>query len=357
MSIYLVILLTVTAAYYGSEKAVNRYLSNGLQLLSSFILVLFAGLRNRSVGTDSGTYISMFSRRSSSEGILERAQSTGELGWELYLYLLRSISDEYWLLFGMTAVVVVSCYFRMIEKLSSNKVLSVFLFVCLGFFTFSFNGTRQGIAAAFLALSLAFIVRRRPFHFLGLCVLAALFHKSALLFVPVYLLNGARLDVRYYAVLAALFVLGVALYADVISLVSGFDERYVGYLETGKLGGVVTSLFWIAQALILIWLRQYIHRNREIYTLYLKILLISVVISGVTIFLEVNPSGLLRLNLYFCLPVLLIWPIVFENIRDKGTKLFGLALVCAFSVAFYYFSTTAFSKLVPYTVNPLFAFL
>src|SRR5690606_33715510 len=196
----LLLVLVVIIAYLGRRSGAElvRRASIGVVML---VLVGFAGLRSSKVGTDTGNYLRMFSRADSFSSVTE---GKTEFGYNLLSWLARSISDSYTVLLLMIALVVVYCYVSTIVKLVKRYETAMFLFVTLGVYTFFFNGARQGIAAAICFWALPFLLQKRVVPYLAAIGVAVLFHKTALVALPLYFLAAPRIGLKRLAILASI---------------------------------------------------------------------------------------------------------------------------------------------------------
>jgi len=82
---------------------------------------------------------------------------------------------------------------RFIYKYSNNIYLSMILFITLGFYGFSLTGLRQTIAISICLWSYDYIKKRKLIPFLLVVLLAFSFHKSAIIFIPLYFLGNLRI--------------------------------------------------------------------------------------------------------------------------------------------------------------------
>lgn len=90
--------------------------------------------------------------------------------------------------FGFIAFLQISLY------VSSVKDRSLYLYLILIFFLGGrwlgwSNGIRQATACCFFMFSVQFIEERRPIPYLLCCLLAYLFHRSAIILLPFYFIN------------------------------------------------------------------------------------------------------------------------------------------------------------------------
>lgn len=92
--------------------------------------------------------------------------------------------------------------FAWIGRFSPAPWLSAYLFVALQYFAMSMNLLRQSLAAAVILWTYPFLLRRRFLPYCAVTLLAASFHKSALLMLPLYFLLISRPSPRRLAAAA-----------------------------------------------------------------------------------------------------------------------------------------------------------
>ncbi|MCG7199122.1 EpsG family protein [Marinobacter pelagius] len=346
---YLILLFsTVGMAHLG-----RRFGSLGVRRLSialvTGLLVLFAGLRNRSVGTDTGNYVGWLDRINSFENAVE---FHAELGYNLLVLLSGWLSDGYALLLLFIAAIAVCLYVSTVVRLTPRYETALFAFIALGFYTFFFNGARQGLAVAICFFALPWLLERKALPYFALVAFAALFHKTALVAAPLYFVAAGRVGWR-----VLFFVVGGAV------LVSGFlsvftqfaasfiDEKYASYGQAGKGGGEVKVTFLLVQGLILLLFKKQVSGSDGYYARLLNIYLIGLVPALASVISSVNPSGVLRLAAYFSHTAILLWPMVFLNFRNAESRALVSAGFALVAIAYFVMTTSSFSNLTPYTIN------
>lgn len=312
------------------------------------VLTLFAGLRNWTVGTDTGNYVEMLAGTTSVSDIW---QST-EIGYNALMLVCASISENYAILLLVISFVVVSSYVKVIESTTKRYEVALFLFITLGAYTFFFNGARQGIATALCFLALPYLLERRLGPYFLLVGVAALFHHTALVVAPLYFLALPRSGWRQIFVViigAVALIAFLETFVQVTSLL--LNDRYSTYAEAGEGGGRLTVAFLVSQGLALFFLRTKVQDANGYYQRLLNIYLIGLVPAIAATISNVNPSGLLRLSTYFSHTAVLLWPMVFIGIRSNLRHgLFG-AIFFLTALAFFFLTTTSFSNLTPYRLN------
>ena len=79
-----------------------------------FLLSVFAGIRNRSVGTDSGAYVALFEINLDPK--YYQFNSNVEIGYQFFEYILLNLTHNYYWLFLLTAFFIVYSFLLIIKK-------------------------------------------------------------------------------------------------------------------------------------------------------------------------------------------------------------------------------------------------
>ena len=350
MTPYLLLLLFVVVVAYVGRRSGNkgvRRVSIGTLMLA---LVAFAGLRDFRVGTDTSNYVQMFMFSEAFDSVT--AQET-EIGYNFLAWMARNVSESYTALLLMIAAVVVSCYVPTIVKLTRRYETALYLFITFGVYTFFFNGARQGIAAAICFAAIPFLLQQRLTPYLVTVGLASLFHQTAWIVLVLYPLASMRVDRRRLVALGvATVVLVVFLQVFVGFAAELLDDKFSAYAEEGDGGGQVWVAFLVGQGALLYLFKDKAPDPEGYYGRLLNIYLIGLVPALASTFSGVNPSGILRLHLYFSSVAILLWPMVFLHFRDRSLRAVIALGVVGVTLLFFLLTTSAFSGLVPYSFNP-----
>ncbi|WP_040474561.1 EpsG family protein [Marinobacter algicola] len=349
MSGYLIILFYATLLLH----FVRRYGGLGVQKLGFFVvalmLILFAGFRDKSVGTDTINYIGFLEKVLTVDDIFEFKL---EPGFNALVLLSGQLSDTYLFLLICIASIVVFCYFYTAIRLTRRYETAVFVFIAFGTYTFFFNGARQGIAAAICFFALPKLLERRALSYLALVSLATLFHASALVALPLYFLATRRVGCK--EILFIVFsVIVVSIFLSSVAQVAGnlINAKYASYGEGGQGGGYVQVAFLFAQGVLLFLFKSKVDDSKGYYARLLNIYLIGLVPALASIISGVNPSGILRLTVYFSHAAILLWPMTFLSFSNKQAKILFSFIFVVVAIAYFVLTTTNFSNLVPFNIN------
>lgn len=344
---FLILFVVVFIAYIG-----RRYGSNSVRIISLtlvfLLLVVFAGLRDRSVGTDTGNYIWMLLSTNTFIDVFR----TTEFGFNTLLLISKSISNDYSILLTLIAFVVVGLYISTIAKLTERYETAVFLFITLGAYTFFFNGARQGIAAAICFFAIPYLLERKPKQYFLLVALAFTFHHTALIASLLYFLAVPRVSWRQIvAVVVGSVIMTLFLTVFVQLAAVLVDDKYSSYAEVTEGGGRVLVAFFVAQGTLLYLLRNKAKDKNGYYSKLLNIYLIGLMPLVAAVFSNVNPSGIIRLHMYFSSTAIVLWPMIFIGLNKARERNILSLFFLLFMLFFFYLTTSSFSKLVPYEIS------
>lgn len=348
MIAYVVLLAVVTVLAYFGRVSGNSALRAASLLAIGALLVLFAGLRSSEIGTDTGRYVAQFYSGMSFSAIFERH----DFGYFMLSWFARFISDSYAILLLLIAMIVVSCYMRTIIRVVERYESGLYLLIVLGVYTFFFNGARQGIASAICFMAIPFLLERRVWPYLALVVLAAFFHRTALIALPLFWVASPQVRLRRLVALGVATVLLLVFLRVFVDLAASvLSERYAYYADIGDGGGELWVAFLVGQGFLLYYFKSVIPSSNTWYARLLNIYLIGLVPALASTISGVDPSGVLRLHFYFSSTAILLWPMVFRQFG--GTPFRGILSVgfLAVTLGFFVLTTSAFSDLTPYRFN------
>lgn len=345
---YLSLLIFVTAMTYLGRRSGDKVIHRFCLTVVGGALVLFAGLRDLRIGTDTGTYIRHFYASESFDIVSERQ----DIGYYVLSWLARWLSDSYAVLLVLIALIVVVCYMVTITRVVRRYETALYLFVALSVYTFFFNGARQGLAAAICFLAIPFLLERRLWPYLALVAVAATFHKSALVTLPLYWVASTQVRWTRLVILGFATLLTVAFLSVFVGLAADIlSDKYARYADAGKGGGEVWMTYLVAQGALLYLFKTFVPDPDGRYARLLNIYLVGLVPAIASTLSAVDPSGILRLHLYFSPVAILLWPMVLAQVKTTAVRgLFLLGFVTV-TLTFFVLTTSTFSHLVPYQLN------
>ena len=200
----------------------NKRLSSLFAVLSIVPLTLVSGLRY-GVGADFFTYKTYF------DAIAGNGTYFGvetERGYYLLNKIVAFFTNNSVYLFITVSAIIISFFFSRIFEASVEPVMSVFLFVTLGFYFYAMNGQRQFIAIAICFWATRYIEKEQFWRYL-LCIVAAmLFHFSAFIMLFVYFLRK-KIPIPFWLLIITISLMAVSIYDKVLMfLINTFYPQY-----------------------------------------------------------------------------------------------------------------------------------
>ncbi|UJF29140.1 EpsG family protein [Kaistella sp. 97-N-M2] len=321
-------------------------------IVSVVLLIVFAGVRVSSVGTDTNNYVGMYNTFQAEKDQVFQISTNVEIGYLYLEYAASLISTEYWALLFCIASVCVICYLYVITKLSHNVLLSVFIYIALGTYVIFFNAARQGIAVSISAISLIYLIEKKMWKYFLVIAIASLFHRTVLIMLPFYFILRLPFTYKRTVLFAVVGVVSFYFLSKILSLFdSAVEERYAVYEDRGATGGYQLAAFYILITLFLIYARKFFNKKQiKLYDIYLNYALFTSIIYLVVVATN-SDVNFIRLTNYFALGNVFIFPLVFKNKR-LATGGLAVRIFVVICLLFYAVYLSKMANLTPYLTNP-----
>lgn len=341
MSIYFILLGMVVFVYLIPIKIRAKILSIGI------ILVVFSGFRE-GVGTDFNMYKNIFYNINKLDGYyfgdLER-------GYILLNKTLHGINPNHRILFIGTSAIIIGLILNSVYNYSKKYLLSIVLFICMGYFHSGFNGIRQHLALAIFVYSIRFIANKKIFKYVICIFIASLFHKTSLMMIPLYFINRIQFKTKSF-LLTTIPILMIGLAYDfiikyIVILSPYYYEKYLNtdYFKVG-IGGTTNYIYILS--LLIVYIISILMYNK--ISLEYKDVKIFIIIAGISLmFMILGLKSLLffRISLYFSISFIFLIPMILDSINIK----LRLAIYPIFTMwILFFYSTTLFYRdgVIPY---------
>lgn len=230
---------------------------------------------------------------------------------------LAMVSDNYQMIFVATSLLMIALFCVMFWKYSCNVYMSTLLFVLLGQFYCSMDFVRQTLASVICMLGLQYLQKKKFIPYLLITLVAACFHKSALIMIPFFFVNLIPLSkvvLAIYAVISA----GIYLFSEqILSIVTKFYYQSYG-AESIHVTATFEWPFTVAMLMLFLIVflnsdkllkrdkKNYVYVNYAFFSLFFTLM-------------GTKHSILDRLSLYF----VLAFPISLVLIWDELKQAFG----------------------------------
>lgn len=166
------------------QEIINRKLCTFILLLPIFFLVAF---RDNSIGTDTYSYFITYNSISYVDNFLDIFKlSRMESLYLILNYLCNLFGLSYYGFQFIVSSIVYYSFYNFINKWSDDIPISCFIIITMRFMAGSMNTTRMYLAMAILLFAIDYLNRNKITHYFIFVLLAAGFHKSALVFLIMY---------------------------------------------------------------------------------------------------------------------------------------------------------------------------
>lgn len=323
------------------QSVVNRICLAGLFTL----LFLVAALRI-ATGNDYYTYISHF------HDIYYGIYTVTEEGFNYiaaFIYWFFN-SECYLIVFALFAGLTVYLFLKGIYEQSSDFVLSLFLYMTLGLYFQCFNTVRYYFALSIVFVGMKYVVKRDYPKFILMILIAALFHKTALITIPLFII--ARLPWKKWQVALVSMVCLVAPFFknQIITIILKLYPSYryeEEYLAAGGLSVVNILRCLLIFGICILFYKDAIKDN-ETNRLYFYLNYGALICYSCFYFIPFVS----RLGYYLNISNILLIPAIVCSIKDSNKKNIFKALVIIGGILYFAFFLREaygdFVKILPY---------
>jgi cbb3-type cytochrome oxidase subunit 3 len=335
MTIYYLLIAFVGLCSSITIKAKDVYKRNKIVILTSCTAIaVIQGLRSVYVGIDlfrPGGYLPALRFAKDLNLLAGEKLYNFEIGYSIYsiIFANLNVSDQLYLFIVAVTIILPIGYIWI--KNSKMPGLSVFIYLTLGFFTFSFSGLRQSIALAITFLSYKFIKEKKLIQFLLCIALAMSFHKTAIIFVIAYPLYYLRIKPFYFIFLIPSLILIFLLRTKIFLLIYHLYKGVAGVTEATN---AYTMLFVMIVVLALAYMFGDKNKNNLDLNAYKNYMLITIIVQ---IFAS-HSNIIMRAGFYYYIFITLLIPEVIANQRDPKIRI--IAVGVSIIALLYFFQVT-----------------
>ncbi len=320
-----VIIMGIFATFFAYMARYKRY-RQGLKI--SFTLIfIFLALRYN-FGNDYKGYFNAFYEINKYNQInyFDKFYNV-ELGWIFLNHLFKPFG-----FFAMIAVLALfNCviYYRFIKKYVPINYywLAVFLYIFNSqFMLVHCSAMRQSIAIALFILSIDYIYKKDAIRYF-LCIgLASLFHTSALILIPVFLLSffnwkmNMVIGIIAISIFGSLFIFGKYLLPKLNEFVYTYFENYTKYSISADSKYGISIVYSVGLFLLIIFYEKI--QSKEI-SLIFKIAMISFMFLPLRLLIQL----ISRVGMYFEVATIVVFPLIFMSINKPIYKIIFLSIL------------------------------
>jgi hypothetical protein len=334
-------------------------------LIPILLLLVLNIFRGYSVGADYERYhdsyschkFAFFLKDFSMHTFIENIglDKSNELGWKFLNYLGDKNGVPFYIVNLFAAALILYFVYKMIREQSPYPIFSVYLYFMLYLFFPSFNIIRQSIAVAIFAYSIRYINEDRPFMYVLFCLLASIFHVSALLLPVLYFLKYIKINLACCIIfLLVSFVIPI-LNLDQPILSAVFDKNVLDAYANlhmvrdnnalNEMGYIMEMFLLIIPMLIFIYCCLINGCNN----IYMKLWLLGIFIQNFTM----NYAWLFRITGYFLIAQIIALPlVVLSNKAGARERQLSYFIIIGYSLTIFICKMySGHDGIVPYVLN------
>jgi hypothetical protein len=299
--------------------------------------ILFAGFRYQ-IGNDYDSYVSMYK-----EIAKEPLSTYVEPGFAYVCYFLSVIGIKVQGVFLLFSTLTLLLIAATLKKHSINPVFSFLLFLLIPIYYFGvMDSIRQHFALSMVFYSVRFIIDKKFIKFLLLVLLAALFHKTALIILPVYFL--AHLNYNRLLLIAGLLIVviyPITSYLEDNILLVDYAEYFNS--KPSEIASGLSLIVRLALFFIVLFLKDKAEDIQD------KVIINIYLLGVILYFATISTEALSRISFYLIIfEIIAIVNVFYKFVRSDKLQLSGLYLAYC-SIMFFKFLAFYGAKYVPGT--------
>lgn len=295
-----------------------------LMILSVFPLTIISAIRY-GVGTDFFSYQAIYTT-------FRFETSNLEIGVKLLIALLHKISDNPQIFFAVTSLWICVGYYIVIYQNSIDPAYSICLFVFSQEYFRSMNSIRQFMASVIVIQALPAVKEGKLKKVLIYTAIGMLFHMSAFMLIPLYMLCRIHMKPMQLFILSVIFLLFInSVRGIAVRLARFIGGRYTWYFNSAFAEGNFNPLV-VAIYCAFLLLCEYLYDFQKLKQNETLNFVTSAAFIGMLLFLSrlVLPRNVTRLA-YYMDPVLIIYsPELFRLISNPKLRIIlkSMAFIC-----------------------------
>lgn len=292
---------------------------------------LFMGLRNPiSNGADTIAYYNLFENLKDIQWGNIFLDQRVEYGFLIYVKLCTTFIDNAQWFFILSAFLMFIPFGLVVYKYSASVIQSGLMFIGFSFFTFYTSGFRQAFAISICMLALLCIENKKIIRFILLVLLAMTFHKSAIVFLPVYWISKLK---SKNVVLVGYGIATVALIIAMPWLASQFNEYGdYDYVVQSTSGGVPTFVCIALITVLLLCEKGNFLKNKKFNLTFYNIQFVTT-IFWISRFFNIMAE---RVSLYYFVYIVITVPNLLNSLELESNRKICNALAVGVLVIFMY---------------------
>ena len=330
--------------YYGSV-IIEKFSIH--DFLSIALLTFIATIRSSQVGTDTQGYIDEFLYSQYLDIDVIRIMTFHEMepGYRLLLYVVRSFTDNYHILFFIIYAPLSAAYVSFIKYFYRKNDHFIFLLYFIFLFTSNMSGMRSAIAMIFLLPSFILIDKNKYKDACFFTIIACTFHYTYLYNFFVILLSKLCKENKNKLIEKKAWLIGLSGAFLVAALGSSlvlklFEEtKYSFYTNKAEEMTYLGSMIFVIYGVL-----EFLYYDRIIKLDSRKYTLLVISLSFIVLYPLLFITGAYRIANYYAMPRLVIWDTILSIILLNATSKSKVIIELSFIFLLILYLLFRFSK-------------
>lgn len=232
---YFIIFFTFLLVSFSELILMTKYrMFSVLMYCVAFIFPWFVASNRFGIGTDYFNYVGLYKELTHNNNLLYTIQKFNvEPGWIFLNYIVKYIFSNVQYLFVISSFLTLVFFFMAIYRYKERISMGISIFILFATtYNLSFNITRQTLAMAILLFSIKYIEEKKLAKFLACVILAASFHYTSLLYLPIYWLielKSRNWDSSKKVLFYLTFLLFIVFFDSIVSFMSNISDDFSKY--------------------------------------------------------------------------------------------------------------------------------
>lgn len=343
MYLYFIVFFLIVFAIHFADEYPHR--SKQILFLSFMMLALFVGLSDMLGGYDRYIYASLFDDIADITRVGGNYKDasiftlySSEIGYIGSNILISFITSNRYVFILLYTFIIYYLFYLSLKEYCVNYTFGMILFMSLMFF-FTFTYLRQMVGVGFAWFAIRYVYKKELYKFIICVLVAASFHNSAIILVPLYFLPIKRFSQRSIIIIMSLcLALGLSggpsalfsLYGDVTDMqyrTDSYAEQEIGFRYE-----------YIIEALVFLY---FILKNYSLIPTTKKNIVLlntSLGFCAILLLFVLSLNGG-RLGWYYLIGIISTLSLIAKNVkRDSSTNrvIFIICLLLFFRILYYW---------------------
>jgi len=311
----------------------NRTFLRKASFFLVLILIALATFRF-DTGTDFMTYLYFWEAVTPLYNGVDYGYEYYEIGFRYFSSFVKIFGQDSVIFFFSLSSFSLLVFYQGLKKYYINKNLAIFMYLCVFYLAYVFNGVGQALTMSMFILSLNYIFEKKTINILMISILATLIHKSGIFILLAYILyrflNNIRINYLFYIGVPLMFIVyKLNLLITIFSIL--FPDMVHVYTEVFS---EKTSLFQLMTRFLIVTLLFYFYQKMPHNKFYKNVFLLYLI--GFLLYIGFADFNMLatRINMFFRITEI----ILFANVVMYTKNIFSKNLIFLIIVIIYSYS-------------------